>query len=328
MWKTLGKRILKSVLISCIVYLSISLILIYWPIHLTKNVKNYDFSSVKPKIKPRFGQEVWIKMRDKKQIFARLYPSESRDVMILMHGSGSESRYLANFADSLSKYNVATVLTPDVRGHGRNSGKQGEIDYIGQLEHDLEDLIQYSKINLKARKIILAGHSSGGGFVLRFIGNPLNSRVDKAILLAPYLGHDAPTVKPSSGGWVKVAMPRIIGLSMLNNVKIRVLNDLPVLFFNRPAQLNDSLQVPSYSFNLLINFNPKNHVEEIKNISIPCLVLVGKKDEGFYPDQFPIVFQSASHVVELALLDKIKHLDLVSSSTTLHYIRTWHARTR
>lgn len=191
-------------------------------------------------------------------------------------------------ADSLSKCNVATILTPDVRGHGRNPGKRGEIDYIGQLEHDLEDLIQYPKTNLKARKIILAGHSSGGGFVLRFIANPMNSRVDKAILLAPYLGHDAPTVKPSSGGWVKVAMPRIIGLSMLNNVKIQALNDLPVLFFNRPVQLNDSLHVPSYSFSLLINFNPKNHVEEIKNISIPCLVLVGKEDERFYPDQFPV----------------------------------------
>ena len=324
MWEKIGKRIGKSLIISIIVYLLICLVLIYWPINIEKNVKNYDYTSIKKNLNPNLGKEQWIKTRDNYEIFSRVYNSENKDVLILIHGSGSESRYLSNLADSISKANIATVLTPDMRGHGRNNGTRGDIDFIGQLENDIEDLIQFSKKNLGAKKIILAGHSSGGGFVLRFIGNPKNSKVDKAILLAPYLGHDAPTVKPNSGGWVKVAMKRIIGLSMLNSVGFKTLNNLPVLFFNRPENINDKLQVPSYSFNMTINFNPKNHKDEIQNINIPCLVLVGKQDESFYPEQFPMTFNTAKKYVRLEILDSVKHLDIVKSQKAFEIIKEWN----
>lgn len=324
MWRKTGNRIAKSLIISIIIYLVISHVLIFWPINLEKNVKNYDYSSIKENSIPVLGKEKWIETRDGYEIFNRLYESDNKDVLILIHGSGSESRYLANLADSIAKANIATVLTPDMRGHGRNSGERGDIDFIGQLENDIEDLIQFSKENLGANRIILAGHSSGAGFVLRFIGNPENSKVDRAILLAPYLGHDAPTVKPSSGGWVKVAMKRIIGISMLNNVGLNVFNNLPVLFFNRPESLNDTLQVPSYSFNMTINFNPKNYKNEIKNINIPCLVLVGKQDESFYPDRFPAAFATAKKFVHLRILEGVKHLDIVKSQQTFEIIKEWN----
>jgi non-heme chloroperoxidase len=268
----IAKSIIKTLLISCCVYLFISFVLVYWPISLKKEVKNYDFSSLKKK-KPGAtkGEKMFYKTRNGSQLFARVYKSQSENVMILIHGSGSESRYLSTLADSIAEANIATVLTPDLRGHGENTEKKGDVDYIGQLENDLEDLILYSKQKMNAKNIILAGHSSGGGFVLRFIGNQKNTKVAKAIMLAPYLGHDAPTVKPNSGGWVTVAMKRIIGLSMLNNVGFSKLNDLPVLFFNRPASINDKLQVPAYSFKMTINFGPKNYIDEIKNIDVPCL---------------------------------------------------------
>jgi len=185
-------------------------------------------------------------------------------------------------------------------------------DYIGQLENDTEDLITYCKQNLGAEKNILGGHSSGGGFVLRFIGNPKNTKVDEAIMLAPYLGYDAPTLKPNSGGWVTVALKRIIGLSMLNNIGIRMLNGLPVLFFNRPKAYDDRLQVPSYSFRMTMNFTPENYREDIKKIAIPCLVLVGEQDESFYPNQFQLAFEPAKRFVKTEVLDSTKHLDLVT----------------
>lgn len=320
MWR----KIVKLLIISIIVYLIICLVLIYWPINIEKNVKNYDYTSIKKNSNSYLGKEQWIKTRDNYEIFSRVYDSNNKNVMILIHGSGSESRYLANLADSIANANIATVITPDMRGHGRNNGKRGDIDFIGQLENDIEDLIKFSKKQLGAKKIILAGHSSGGGFVLRFIGNPKNTKVDKAILLAPYLGHDAPTVKPNSGGWVKVAMKRIIGLSMLNNIGIETLNNLPVLFFNRPENINDKLQVPFYSFNMTINFNPKSYTDEIKNINIPCLVLVGKQDESFYPEQFPIVFNTAKKYIRLEILDSVKHLDIVKSRKALEVIKEWN----
>lgn len=319
------KRIAKFLVISILVYLTICLAMIYWPIKLEKNVKNYDFSSIKKKSAPKLGREQWVRTRDNKQIFNRVYDSDNKDIFILIHGSGSESRYLSNLANSMAQANIATVVTPDMRGHGRNIGKKGNIDYIGQLEDDIEDLILFCRKNLGAKHIILGGHSSGGGFVLRYIGNPKYTKADRAVLLSPYLGHDAPTVKPNSGGWVKVAMTRIIGLSMLNNVGIKTLNNLPVLFFNRPENINDNLQVPFYSFNMTINFNPKNHIEEIKSINIPCLVLVGKKDESFYPDKFPNTFAACKNFVRVDLLDDVKHLDIVNSQKTFEIIKSWNS---
>jgi non-heme chloroperoxidase len=318
------KWIGKTLLISVIIYKLICLVLIYWPIKLEKNVKNYDYSSIKERSDVALGIEKWVKMRDNKEIFSRIYKSESKDIMILIHGSGSDSRYLANIANTIANENIATVITPDMRGHGRNKGNRGYIDFIGQLENDIEDFIQFSKKNLNANNVILAGHSSGGGFVLRFIGNPKNSKVDKAILIAPYLGYKAPTVKSNSGGWVKVALTRIIGLSMLNNVHVKNLNYLPVLFFNRPENINDSLQLPSYSYNLLMNFDSKDYQQEIKNINKPCLVLVGNEDESFYPEQFPIVFEPSKKFVKVKIIENVKHLDIVKNNKTFELIRKWN----
>ena len=41
--------------------------------------------------------------------------------------------------------------------------------------------------------LTLVGHSSGGGFALRVAGSPIQNLFDRTVLLAPYLGYDAPT---------------------------------------------------------------------------------------------------------------------------------------
>ena len=241
----------------------------------------------------------------------------------MIHGSGSESRYLRNLARSLADSSMATVLTPDLRGHGENQGRRGDIDYIGQLESDIEDIILYSKKQLGAKKIILAGHSSGGGFVLRFIGNPQNTKVDKAILLAPYLGHDAITTKPNSGNWVTVAIKRWVGLSMLNRLGITKFDGLPVLFFNRPEEINNKLQVAAYSYRMAVNFAPNDYKKDIANINIPCLVLVGGKDESFYPEKFKVVFEPVKKLLKTEILVDANHLDIVKSPKSVEHIINW-----
>jgi alpha-beta hydrolase superfamily lysophospholipase len=99
-------------------------------------------------------------------------------------------------------------------------------------------------------KIVLGGHSSGGGFALRYAGNPDLEPVDANLLLAPFLGRNAPTVRPGSGGWVQVATKRYVGLAMLNAWNIRQLDHLPGLYFNRPPEWQGPLQVDIYSARL------------------------------------------------------------------------------
>ena len=63
--------------------------------------------------------------------------------------------------------------------------------------------------------LTLVGHSSGGGFALRVAGSPIQNLFERTVLLAPYLGYDAPTTRPNSGGWANADIPRIIGLMAL-----------------------------------------------------------------------------------------------------------------
>ncbi len=92
----------------------------------------------------------------------------------------------------------------------------------------------------------MAGHSSGGGLVLKYITNAQIININRAVMPATYLGHEAPTVKTNSGNWVTVAVKRWVGLSVLNGIGISAFDKLPVLFFNRPVTYNDKLQTPSY----------------------------------------------------------------------------------
>lgn len=60
---------------------------------------------------------------------------------------------------------------------------------------------------------------------------------------------------------------------------------------------------------------------KIKNI--PCLVLVGKQDESFYPEQFEVAFKPADKFVRAKILDDAKHLSLVDKQKTFEIIKEW-----
>ena len=90
-----------------------------------------------------------------------------------------------------------TVDALDMRGHG-DSGKRGQINYIGQLEDDIADFV---KAVPHAGPSTLLGFSSGGGFVLRFAASAQQTLFDRYVLLSPYLHYNAPTAKPNNGNW-------------------------------------------------------------------------------------------------------------------------------
>lgn len=318
------KRITKFITIFALVYLAIAFTLVFWEVPPKKEIKNYDFSALKEIVKGN-AEEQLLTLRDGSKLFYRFYPAEANCTFILLHGSGSESRYLENLASFMSENNLARVITPDLRGHGRTSKIKGDIDYLGQYEDDLDDIIRSVNGAYPGDKIILGGHSSGGGLALRYAGNPAVSKVDACLLLAPYLGHEAPTVKPNSGEWVTIAIKRFVGLAMLNNVGISNLNHLPVIFFNRPAEWEDDLQARSYSYRLTMSYQPKNYIDDIKNNQVPILVLVGESDESFHADQFAGVFKDAPNSVVKRFADT-NHLEIVSTQEVKDAISEWYER--
>src|SRR5205085_11240665 len=121
----------------------------------------------------------------------------------------------------------------DIRGHGA-SGSRGDIRYVGQLEDDLADLVGEIRKSHPAGPLTLIGHSSGGGFALRVAGSPIQNLFARTVLLAPYLGYDAPSTRPSSGGWARADIPRILGLLALRELGVTCCEALPVLAFAVP----------------------------------------------------------------------------------------------
>jgi len=77
--------------------------------------------------------------RDGTPLAYRAYPGGGEQVAVLVHGTATESSVMNALAKTLQAAG-ATVYAPDLRGHG-GSGRRGDIDYIGQLDDDLADLI-------------------------------------------------------------------------------------------------------------------------------------------------------------------------------------------
>jgi len=263
-----------------------------------------------------------VQMRDGHPLPVRFYGSPDQDrLLVLVHGSGwhgMQFNFLAR-ALSLSAY----VVVPDLRGHGLSPTRRGDVDHIGQYEEDLADLID--KIRQQGQEVIMAGHSSGGGLVVRMAGGRYANRMDRAILLAPFLKYSAPTTRGNSGGWAHALTRRIIGLTMLNAVGIRLFNHLEVIQFAMPKVVLDGplgfSATTSYSYRLNTGYAPRaDYLADVAALP-PFLLVVGKEDEAFIPEAYmplmsQVTRQGAYHVV-----DGVGHLDIVNNAETQKLLR-------
>jgi len=275
--------------------------------------QSLDFASLRT-AHPRLADEHLVEMRDGSALRVRSYGHDAPIDLIFVHGSGAYNHYLSQFAATIADSGVAVVHTPDLRGHGAAPERRGDIDYIDQLEDDLVDLIGELVAEHPERKRVLGGHSSGGGLAIRFAGGPHGDLVDGHLLLAPFLQHDAPTVRPNSGGWAKPRLGRIIGLTMLNAVGIRAWNDATVLDFDLPVDKRSGLETPSYTFRMMTGFNPRNYRDDLAALDAPTLVVVGARDEAFVAERFPEVFAAHAPAAQVVLVPEVGHLALVDDT--------------
>jgi alpha-beta hydrolase superfamily lysophospholipase len=245
--------------------------------------------------------------RDGASLAYRLYPAagEPRGSVVLVHGSsaGSTSMHLMSRAFRAAGYTAAAL---DIRGHG-DSGVRSRIDYVGQLEDDLEDFVRSAGL---APPVTLIGFSSGGGFVLRVACGPRSELFSSYLLLSPFISQDAPTYRPDSGGWVRVGIPRIVALTLLNGFGVHVFDDLPVTRFALSEQARRVL-TPHYSFALAENFRPPYDYRAcIRAVDRPLRIVAGTDDEAFHTDRFAAVFEAEGRPVPVTLVPGIGHIAL------------------
>lgn len=238
----------------------------------------------------------------------RHYPPNSGEPagsVVLIHGSSADGISMHPLAKAFAAAGFA-VYTLDVRGHG-GSGEKGRIAFVGQLEQDLEAFVQAVA---PVSPSTLIGFSAGGGFALRFAGGRNQALFHSYLLLSPFLGQDAPSYRPSGGGWVSVGLWRVAALSFLNKVGVHWFDKLPVTRFALPDDAK-KLLTPEYSLALTANFRPRfNVTANIRAVRQPVAVLVGTDDEVFFADRVKDVIRAAGRDWPVSLLPGVGHVSL------------------
>jgi alpha-beta hydrolase superfamily lysophospholipase len=242
----------------------------------------------------------------------RHYPARSQPtgkIAILVHGSSGSSAAVHALADALAARGVETYA-PDIRGHGA-SGTRGDIAYIGQLEDDLADLVALIRKTAPTEPLTLLGHSAGGGFALRVASSPIQYLFARTVLLAPYLGHDAPTNRPDSGGWASADIPRFLALAALRRIGIACCEALPTLAFAVPPN-SESILVPAYSYRLMRNFATRGYQVDLAAATKPLTLISGADDELMLADNYADAVHSVAPSVDVKLIQGANHMGIVS----------------
>lgn len=321
--------ILRTIIISLamvpVVYIGIAVVLILSqspaPLGTTKSI---SFTSL-PDLSDQPEVPVSsIPARDGSTIrFRHLPAAPEAPLAIVVHGSGGNGQAYMPIARALAGDGAMEVLVPDLRGHGENPILRGDVDYIGQLEDDLADLIRAH--GGAARDVFMVGHSSGGGLVIRFAGGAEGKLLDRAVLIAPFLNYKAPTNRDRSGGWAHPLTRRLIGLSMLNTIGITWLNHLTCIQFNFPDEVLNSSRgravTQAYSFRLNTSYAPRNdYLSDIAALP-EFLLLVGEKDDAFLPEMYEPTMSKATSAGKYVIVPDADHIGILTDPNTLQQVR-------
>ena len=274
--------------------------------------KGLDFSAVSAG--PDMPEPETVPMRDGYPLQVRSFDNGAGPLVVMVHGSGWNGLQYATLAPQIAGH----VLVPDLRGHGAAPGRRGDVEYIGQLEDDLADLIA-ARVQPR-QKVVLLGHSSGGGLVVRFAGGQHGGMLDRAVLLAPFLKYDAPTTRKNSGGWAQPLTRRIIGLSILNALGITWFNHLTVIQFAMPKQVLDGplghLATTEYSYRLNTSYAPRSdYLADIRALP-EFFVMAGEKDEAFVAEGYEPLMAQVTHRGSYRIIPGVGHLGIVDAPET------------
>lgn len=272
-------------------------------------------------------RRTFCQARDGTPLALRYYHAASDLIVILLHGATTHDSLYAPLARFMSARNLAQIYAPTLRGHGASGGRRGDVDYIGQLEDDIADLISYVRAGSPRARIILLGHSMGGGLALRFAASRYASQVDGYILLAPYLGVLAPTqMSLRQPGWARSHLGNGVVLTFANALAISRWNDRRLVDFDIPKVLASDFDTRWYSYRMWSSAAPHlNYRSDLRALVKPTLLLVGTQDQMFAPAVYAKV-NSYARTVALRFVPNATHLGIVYSPRTHQHISSWLMR--
>jgi len=334
-------------------YLGIALTLIFWPANAPFSehpITAEQYRGIQQFSGVDFSQDVAFTdisfaMRDGVQIKAQKYspgatetadaPSEvtllddPNAIIVFLHGVASQSARLNRTAGLIMQATGATVITPDLRGHGSSGGKSFDVDYIGQYEDDLAEIVKALRSEYPQVPIVISGHSMGGGIALRYALLSDAPKVDAYLLFAPNMG-DGPTrpdvtqVDPEAAklasAFINFNTKRFIGILMTNIVGIHAFDHHVIMAFNAPPEM------PRYTYSAIASAQPnapQDSTIALQAIDAPLLVLVGENDEAFVASAYPKLVSENSEG-ETVIMPDLNHNQILNSDQITNVIADWY----
>lgn len=271
------------------------------------SAKGIDWSTLPPLERFQARDGTWLGYRH----YAPTGTATGRGAIFIHGSSGSSGTVNHALTHAIASRGVETWAL-DIRGHGA-SGTRGDIGYVGQLEDDLVDFVAHVRKSAPDLPLTLVGHSAGAGFSLRVAATPIMQDLFvRTVLVAPYLGYDAPTNKPKAGGWANADLPRFFALATLRKLGVDCCAQLPVLAFAVPPN-SERILVPTYSDRLMRNFATRGYRLDLPAVTHPITIFGGAEDEMMMSDKYAETVQAIKPSIDVKVIDGVNHMGMVTN---------------
>lgn len=225
-----------------------------------------------------------ITTRDDVEIYYKDWGPKTGQPVILSHGWPLNSDSWEAQAFHLAQ-NGFRVITHDRRGHGRSSQPWDGND-MDHYADDLSDLIEA----LDLRNIILAGFSTGGGEIARYIGRHGTGRIAKAGLISAVPPLMVKTAA-NPGGLPKEVFDGIQAASLADRSQLyKDIASGPFFGFNRQGAKVSQGMIDSFwlqgmmaghknTYDSIVAFSQTDFTEDLKKFDVPTLIVHGDDDQ-------------------------------------------------
>lgn len=222
-------------------------------------------------------RSLMLKMRDGTDIHCVDYfpANPPHSSIMFMHGLGEHSGRYAHLAAFFCERGFA-VRTYDHRGHGKSSGKRGDIPHPDSLLDDAQQVMHdwQASCPTSVTRHLLLGHSMGGLFAAKFALSKMCA-LDGLILSAPALAIYMNFVERSL---LKVLSAIAPALTLSNGLKTTYLSHDPKVV---ASYLADPLVHDRISARLLNSMLTTMHdvFSHVSSLDLPTLLLVAGQDK-------------------------------------------------
>ncbi|MCT4641523.1 MAG: lysophospholipase [Bacteriovoracaceae bacterium] len=228
--------------------------------------------------------------------------------LVIVHGLGEHSqRHEHLYGLFASDFNIISF---DLRGHGKSSGKRACVDSFNDFIQDLSFIINFLIKEYRMEKYILFGHSMGGLVVRSYISSDLMSLKPKAVFFSSPAFGTVGALGRFVSKTPKSILNKIIGLQdglyLKGVLDLKKLSHDPTVYEN---YIKDELNSLKINIKLLLSIIKQINIIANKDIdsSISLFGAIGSKDALVCPDSVKSFFVKNKIEEQLCFIEGAYH---------------------